>query len=90
MSDATTYYGSEAAQLAEAQRTLDTHVTSSATGRCIECGTLGPCRLRENAVETWSRAVYRLPRRRPGATRPELIGARHMSTGGAPLLRKAG
>ena len=89
MSDAVTYYGSEADQLAEAQRTLDTHVTSSATGRCLQCGALGPCYLRENAVETWSRAIFRLPHRRPGATRPELIGARQVSAGGSPLLPKA-
>jgi hypothetical protein len=43
--------------------------------------------VRENAVETWSRAVYRLPRRRPGITRPELIGARLV--GGGSLLPRA-
>lgn len=72
----TTYYAMTAdEQLAEAQRTLDTHATSSANGRCIKCGTPGPCYKRETAVVIFSR-TYRLPRRRPGATRPELIGAR--------------
>jgi hypothetical protein len=84
---AATYFGSESDQLAKAQRDLDTHVTSGATGRCLTCGMPGPCQARENAVETWSRAVYRLPRRRPGITRPELIGARLV--GGGSLLPKA-
>jgi hypothetical protein len=75
---ATTYYAMTAdEQLAAAQRTLDTHITSSATGRCLECGTLGPCCKRENAVVIFSRTV-RLPRRQPGATRPELLGARRV------------
>ena len=55
---ATTYYAATAAErLAEAQRTLDTHITSSATGRCLACGTLGPCYKRENAVVIFSREV---------------------------------
>ncbi len=85
MSTASTYYGSEADQLAKAQRDLDTHITSGATGRCLLCKMPGPCQSRENAVETWSRAIYRLPRRRPGITRPESIGARLLG-GGTPLL----
>ena len=75
---ATTYYAATAAErLAEAQRTLDTHITSSATGCCLACGTLGPCYKRENAVVIFSRAM-RLPLRQPGATRPELVGARRV------------
>ncbi len=74
----TTYYTATAdVRLAQAQRTLDTHVTSSATGRCLACGTLGPCPKRENAVITFSR-MSRLPRRQPGMTRPELVGARRL------------
>jgi len=42
-------------RLAEAQRTLETHVTSGATGRCLACGTPGPCDRRETAVEVFSR-----------------------------------
>jgi hypothetical protein len=73
---AITYYAMTAdAQLAKAQRILDTHVTSSAHGRCIECGQPGPCAVRETAVVIFSRTL-RLPLRRPGATRPELISAR--------------
>ncbi len=79
---ATTYYAMTAdEQLAAAQRTLDTHITSSATGRCLACGSYGPCYKRENAVVIFSRTL-RLPRRLPGATRPELVGARPVSRGG--------
>jgi hypothetical protein len=79
---ATTYYATTAdEQLAEAQRTLDMHITSSASGRCLQCGTPGPCYKRETAVVVFSRSL-RLPLRRPGATRPELIGARRYGTGG--------
>ena len=75
---ATTYYATTAdEQLAEAQRTLDTHITSSANGRCLLCGTPGPCYKRETAVVIFSRTL-RLPRRQPGATRPELVGARRV------------
>lgn len=78
----TTYYARTAdQQLGEAQRVLDTHVTSSADGRCIACGSYGPCYKRENAVVIFSRTL-RLPRRQPGATRPELVGARRVGTAG--------
>jgi hypothetical protein len=81
----TTYYAMTAdQQLAEAQRTLDTHVTSSATGRCLACGSYGPCYKRENAVVIFSRTL-RLPRRKPGVTRPELVGARPVGRGGFGL-----
>jgi len=80
---ATTYYAMTAdEQLAAAQRVLDAHITSSATGRCLQCGSLGPCYKRENAVVIFSRTL-RLPRRQPMATRPELVGARQV--GGAGL-----
>jgi hypothetical protein len=65
-------------RLADAQRTLDSHITSSATGRCLACGSFGPCVRRESAVQVFSRTL-RLPLRRPGATRPELVGARRVS-----------
>jgi hypothetical protein len=67
-------------QLAAAQHTLDTHITSSATGRCLACGSFGPCYKRETAVVIFSRTL-RLPRRLPGATRPELVGARRVGRG---------
>ncbi|AEV84386.1 hypothetical protein ACWT_3363 [Actinoplanes sp. SE50] len=84
MTGKTTYYAVAARrQLRQAQAILDEHVTSSATGRCVACGCLGPCRLRENAVVIFSRTL-RLPVRRPGATRPELVGA--VRVGGPRLL----
>ena len=71
----TTYYATTAdKQLREAQSLLDEHVTNSATGRCVACGAAGPCYRREAAVVVFSRSL-RLPRRPPGATRPELVGA---------------
>jgi hypothetical protein len=79
----TTYYGETADEkLSEAQALLDEHVTSSATGRCLACDSLGPCWRRENAVVIFSRTL-RLPTRLPGASRPELVGARRV---GAPGL----
>jgi hypothetical protein len=64
--------------VAEAQRVLDEHVTSSADGRCLACNVLGPCWRRENAVVTFSRKL-RLPLRRPGVTRPELVNLRRIA-----------
>ena len=73
-----TYYATSVEdQLRDAQRVLDGHVMSSATGRCLECGTLGPCWRRENAVVVFSRTL-RLPTRRPGASQPGLINARRI------------
>jgi hypothetical protein len=77
---ATTYYAMAADdQLAEAQRTLDTHTVSS-TGFCLACQILGPCQPRGLAESIFYRAL-RLPRRYPGATRPELLGARRVGAG---------
>jgi hypothetical protein len=73
-----TYYSASAdQQLSQAQQVLDTHVTSSATGRCLECDMFGPCWRRENAVVVFSRTT-RLPTRQPGASQPELINARRI------------
>jgi hypothetical protein len=81
----TTYYTMSAdQQLDRAQRVLDTHVTSSATGCCLECGTVGPCWRRESAVVVFSRTL-RLPTRQPGASRPELINARRIPATRLPL-----
>jgi hypothetical protein len=76
---ATTYYATTAeARLAWAQRVLDMHITSSANGRCIECGQSGSCPEREQAAVVFFRA-RRLPLRRPGATRPELLLVRRVA-----------
>ena len=74
------YYAAsaEGRQLIEAQKTLDMHVTSSATGQCLACGSPGPCWRRESAVAIFSRSL-RLPTRRPGASRPELINAQRIA-----------
>ncbi len=67
-------YLSQAAreQVATAQARLDEHVTSSGDGRCVACGAEGPCAQRRAALRALGR-YGRLPARRPGATRPELI-----------------
>lgn len=77
----TTYYSAAANEQLHAQRILDVHVTSSANGRCIECGVLGPCSQRETALGIFT-GTLRLPRRRPGATQPELVGARRLDDRG--------
>ncbi|MDR6316045.1 hypothetical protein [Actinoplanes couchii] len=78
----TIYYANSAeTQLKDAQAILDEHVTSSATGRCLACGSYGPCWRRENAVVIFSRTL-RLPARQPGATRPELVGAVRVGASG--------
>ncbi|GAA4690981.1 hypothetical protein [Phytohabitans rumicis] len=74
----TTIYAGEVEQLAIAQQVLDEHVTSSATGRCLKCGALGPCYRRETATVVFSRFL-RLPSRIPGLTKPELVGARRVN-----------
>jgi hypothetical protein len=71
----TTTYAGEAQQLAIAQRALDQHVVSSVTGLCVVCRVPGPCLRRETAAVVFAR-FERLPRRVPGLSRPELVGAR--------------
>ncbi|HYS36471.1 MAG TPA: hypothetical protein VEO01_12670 [Pseudonocardiaceae bacterium] len=61
-------------RLAAAQAALDGHPISIRDGRCITCGTEGGCGEREQAALLFARYGV-LPRRRPGATRPELVGA---------------
>lgn len=80
-----TYYSKSASGLlGDAQRTLDLHVTSSGTGRCLACDAPGPCWRRESAVAIFSRSL-RLPVRQPGASRPELINARRVTASPPPL-----
>ena len=69
----TTYHGGE--QLDHAQAALDRHAVSSADGLCVTCKVLGPCAEHEAAAKVFTLSA-RLPRRRPGATRPESVGAR--------------
>jgi hypothetical protein len=73
----TTYIADTARDLLEAaQRDLDVHTISS-VGYCLACQVLGPCGPRESAESVFERSV-RLPRRRPGRTRSELLGARRV------------
>lgn len=58
--------------------TFDEHVTLGATGRCAACGEEGPC-ARQRLANRLLLESGSLPRRRPGATRPEQIG---QSSGG--------
>jgi hypothetical protein len=69
----TTYHGG--VQVDEAQAVLDQHAVSSADGLCVACKVLGPCRYNEAAAKVFTLSA-RLPQRRPGATRPELLGAK--------------
>jgi hypothetical protein len=63
--------------LAAAQDVLDAHVMRSGDGRCLSCGRPGPCGQREAAADVFAE-LDRLPRRRPGATRPEMVNARRI------------
>jgi hypothetical protein len=63
---------SEAGRIVWAQTVLDQHVTSSATGHCLDCGRLGPCAERGSACLVFYTSP-RLPRRQPFATRPDLL-----------------
>jgi hypothetical protein len=70
----TTVYLGQAAQdqIQAAQLTIDAHVLDAATSRCQPCDRAWPCPPATQALATLNR--YRqLPRRRPGATRPELL-----------------
>jgi hypothetical protein len=70
----TTVYLGQAAQdqVHAAQLTIDAHVPNAATNRCQPCGREWPCPPATHALTTLNR-YQRLPRRRPGATRPELL-----------------
>jgi hypothetical protein len=74
---ASTFLAGAVDELAEAQKTIDEHVISAASGRCIMCDLAVTCPPRESAMGAFARA-RRLPRRRPGASRPQLIGARRV------------
>jgi hypothetical protein len=64
-------------RLDQAQRLLDAHVMTLNTGACRLCGTLNSCGYRDAASAVFAR-YRRLPRRRPGASRPQLVGARRV------------
>lgn len=60
-----------------AQEALDVHVPAASTGVCLACG-VHECPHRAAAVAFFRRCYVVLPRRRPGATQPELVGARRV------------
>ena len=60
-------------QLDFAQVQLDRHIAQSGEGYCAVCGEEDPCSLRRVALRVFSR-YGRLPRRWPGASRPEQVG----------------
>lgn len=71
----TTYLsGAAHDQLRAAQGQLDQHTPSSADGRCAGCGEEGTCSSWREALRLFGRYGC-LPRRWPGASRPEHIGA---------------
>ena len=71
-----TLYGQPVAMSAgQAQQLLDEHVARADNGRCMRCGEIEPCAPRIAALRLFWAAPM-LPRRIPGLSRPELIGAR--------------
>lgn len=64
-------------QLDQIQRVIALHAIDASSGRCVNCNVPGPCIPRRDA--DYALAVrFELPQRRPGATRPEAIGARRV------------
>jgi hypothetical protein len=76
------------AELNEAQRQLDRHTGLSSDGRCPVCDLEGPCPLRRAALRVFGRYAQ-LPRRRPGATGPQLVGLRRLGDRAAWFGREA-
>ncbi len=75
-------------QIENAQDVFDEHLVSSVTGLCLVCGVPGHCQRRETAGALFFVSLQ-LPRRRPGATRPELLGARCVGSGSLLTTRAA-
>ncbi|MDG4828267.1 hypothetical protein O7627_02975 [Solwaraspora sp. WMMD1047] len=60
-------------ELHAAQDQLDRHTPNSGNGLCSGCEAVAPCGCRRAALRVFGRYGV-LPRRWPGATRPDLIG----------------
>jgi hypothetical protein len=75
-----TYTSATRQRLDDVQGVLDVHAISSADGRCVSCAVEGPCGPRRDALHVLA-SWHQLPRRRPGATRPEFVGARRVRHG---------
>jgi hypothetical protein len=80
----TVYASASRRSIDELQNFLDLHAISSADGRCVRCKVEGPCEARAGALRELG-ARHQLPRRRAGATRPELIGARKVVVSNRPM-----
>lgn len=61
-------------QLLAAQVQLDRHTAASVDGRCPACAEDDPCAARRTALHVFDR-YERLPRRWPGASRPDQAAA---------------
>jgi len=59
-------------ELRAAQVQLDRHTGSSADGRCVACAEDDPCSLRRAALRVFGHYGV-LPRRWPGASRPDRV-----------------
>jgi hypothetical protein len=69
-----TYTSATRQQLDHVQGVVDVHAISSADGRCAVARPWLALRDALYVLATW----HQLPRRRAGATRPELVGARRV------------
>jgi hypothetical protein len=70
------------ARLSDAQFAIEQHGLSLATCACRACGAAFPCADYEKAMDVFRDALS-LPRRRPGASHPELLGARRVGDRGS-------
>lgn len=75
------YVSTARGPLENLQRVVDEHAISSANARCVVCDVEGPCEPRQKALGDLAK-WHQLPRRRAGATRPELINARRLTGAG--------
>jgi hypothetical protein len=73
------YVSSARRGLDKLQPVLDAHAASAVTGRCGRCG-IEEYEPYRDALRALTE-LHQLPRRAPGATRPELIGARLVVVG---------
>lgn len=77
----TVYHSTDARdQVNAAQEELNRHALTLNGSMCTACGVEGPCSQRRAALRTLIH-YGRLPRRRPGASRPERLSVR--ATGGS-------
>jgi hypothetical protein len=83
----TDYLSQHSDAVARQQEILDVHVPAAGTGACLGCGAMD-CPQREAAVQWFRRCYVVLPRRRPGASQPELVGARRLRIPQRPGWRR--